>query len=438
MRNAAIIGIAAGLIVSGCGGVNPNAPQTRTVLVDYSHDEFASFFLSYFPREIDVRPGDTIVFKQTWTGEPHTVTMGTKVDELGEAMQPFFKAFEEGGWAALPDEPPPEILALEEELPWMFSEEDTVAQNGAQPCYLDTGVPPKDPNTPCAPEQQEQPPFNGKQSYYNSGFIPYEGPSGNTFTLPLADDMDPGRHFYYCNLHGEFMSGWVNVKPKGSDIPSQGDINRQARREIDEESKLLLEEFRKAAAGRFEPPPEARPWLRENGLTEGRYFSGFFAGLSPPEDATVHGGINEFIPRDITVKPGEKVTWVMMGGHTISFNVPKYFPIIEVSADGVVKRNPRLDPPAGGAPEPPAEEEGPPGEGEGPPGEGEGPPGEGEPMEPVEIDGGTFDGAGFWSSGLIYGDPYLVYHLRFSEPGTYKYACLIHPPMVGAVNVKAA
>jgi plastocyanin len=27
------------------------------------------------------------------------------------------------------------------------------------------------------------------------------------------------------------------------------------------------------------------------------------------------------------------------------------------------------------------------------------------------------------------------YTLRFSEPGSYQFACLIHPPMVGTVNV---
>ena len=58
---------------------------------------------------------------------------------------------------------------------------------------------------------------------------------------------------------------------------------------------------------------------------------GPFAGL-PGAD---HTAINEFIPRNMTVKAGEPITWKMMGSdHTISFNVPKYFPIMEFLDDG--------------------------------------------------------------------------------------------------------
>jgi len=35
----------------------------------------------------------------------------------------------------------------------------------------------------------------------------------------------------------------------------------------------------------------------------------------------------------------------------------------------------------------------------------------------------------------LYSDAYVKYTLRFSTPGTYRYACLIHPPMVGTVTV---
>jgi plastocyanin len=121
-------------------------------------------------------------------------------------------------------------------------------------------------------------------------------------------------------------------------------------------------------------------------------------------------------------KVGEKVTWKIMGAdHTVSFDVPPYFPIIEFTDNGKVSLNDKLQKPAGGSPEiPPQEDEGPPGEGGGP---------------ILSIDGGTYDGTGFFSSGLFGGEPYAEYSLRFSEPGTYKYACLLHPPMVGTVEV---
>jgi hypothetical protein len=108
-----------------------------------------------------------------------------------------------------------------------------------------------------------------------------------------------------------------------------------------------------------------------------------------------------------------------MGRHTISFGVPRYFPIIEFQRDGNVRFNPKLDPPAGGAEEfdVPEEER------------------YGGSPEPIEFDGGTYDGTGFWSSGTIDADPYIEYSMRITRPGTYKYACLIHPPMVGTVEV---
>ena len=31
---------------------------------------------------------------------------------------------------------------------------------------------------------------------------------------------------------------------------------------------------------------------------------------------------------------------------------------------------------------------------------------------------------------------YAQYTLRFSKPGTYKYACLVHPAMVGTITIK--
>src|SRR5437762_257683 len=70
------------LVATACGG----GAATRTILVDYSSDEFASFLLSNFPSQLSVHPGDTLVIHQTWTGEPHTFSGGTAVNErLGNA-----------------------------------------------------------------------------------------------------------------------------------------------------------------------------------------------------------------------------------------------------------------------------------------------------------------------------------------------------------------
>jgi plastocyanin len=470
-RGTILTAVAALLALAvSCGG---DEAATRRVLVDYSSDEFASFALFNYPAKVKVRQGDVLEFKQTWTGEPHTVTGGTTVDATlrdGAAWMDFFDGFEgllsSGAELPNPDDPgdstvgdlaravataedeeaadqfvagyeglmamglalPPldeastqpftelvELIDTKSEeffagLPSAFDDEDQLAQNVSQPCYLDEGTPPEDPETPCAKADQRQPAFTGRQSYYNSGVIPYEGERSNTFRVKIADDAEVGSFLFYCAIHGLGQRSEVEIVEAGTEVPGQSEINRQVRTETAEVTTSLGAIFRDAKDDlQVELPGFDEP------------VEGPFAGL-PGAD---HTAINEFVPRVMTVKAGEPITWKMMGSdHTISFDVPKYFPIMEFLDDGTVRINPKMQPAAGDAVpfEPPDEEEGG-GEGE----EG----GDGI----VRHDGGTFDGDGFWSSGLIGAEPYLEYTMRISKPGTYAYACLLHPPMVGQIKV---
>ena len=467
---AAAIAAITVLMGGACGGGEDVA--TRRVLVDFSSDEFASFALFNYPAKVQVRQGDVLEFKQNWTGEPHTVTGGTTVDKTlrdGTAWTDFFGGFESllGSGADLPnpDDPgdatvgefaravaqaadakardefvrgyegliamgvglPPldesstqpfaelvEIVDVASEkffagLPSAFDDEDQLAQNVGQPCYLDEGTPPEDPAKPCADDDQRQPAFDGRQSYYNSGVIRYEGERSNTFRVPIADDAELGSFLFYCAIHGLGQRSEVEIVAADADIPDQSEVNREIRSETEEVTTSLGKIFRDAQDDLTAELP---------GFDEP--VKGPFAGLPGVE----HTAINEFVPRSMTVKAGEPITWKMMGSdHTISFDVPKYFPIVEFLEDGTVRINPKMVPAAGDAVpfEPPDED----GEGGGPP-EGDG---------AVRHDGGTFDGEGFWSSGLIGADPYLEYTMRISKPGTYAYACLLHPPMVGQIKV---
>src|SRR5947208_8929530 len=94
MRRAALLLASVFLVASGC---TSGGGQTRTVLVDFAHDRFTSFFAHDFPDKVQVAAGDTVVFRQTWTGEPHTVTGGKIVDKVMRKATlwfPFFDAFE--------------------------------------------------------------------------------------------------------------------------------------------------------------------------------------------------------------------------------------------------------------------------------------------------------------------------------------------------------
>jgi hypothetical protein len=58
---------------------------------------------------------------------------------------------------------------------------------------------------------------------------------------------------------------------------------------------------------------------------------------------------------------------------------------------------------------------------------------------PKEVDGGSWNGSGFYNTGLYLSfpapDQFFSYKLKFTKAGTYSYACLIHPGMEGTVKV---
>ncbi|MEY2568394.1 MAG: hypothetical protein QOE35_2923 [Actinomycetota bacterium] len=415
-----VVVLMAAVVLPACGGggSGSGSGEGRTVLVDYNHDEFAGSFLAYFPRAVSVHPGDTVTFKQAWTGEPHSVTMGTLTDGLMNKILPLvekypdvqsaeeLKAVDPAGYQTysqvcldngkLQEDPDSLCPALPDMA--RFGDVMTFNQNGAQPCFLETGTPPLGKDTPCP--KRTQPAFNGRQAYYNSGFIHYEGEQGNTYKITLADDIKPGTYQYYCNLHGPGMSGAITVKPKAQSVPSQSSVDREARTEIDKMAKPLLAAYNDAKAGKVE--------------VNGKPFKGNIAGYGVQNNDNFEGFISEFFPNPIKAKVGEKVSWYIEG-HTVSFDVPRYFPIATVAKSGKVTFNPRAVKPIN-SPEPQFPD--------GPP---NGPP------QPVDVDAGKWDGSGFISSGSPQGA--INWSLTFTKAGKYKYACLIHPRMVGEVDV---
>jgi plastocyanin len=417
MRKLMLLSVVVALLAASCVGSSSN---TRTVLVDFQHEQFASSFINYFPDRISAHPGDTVVFRQTWTGEPHSVTMGTYADRYAKLLSPYFKLFAKGGYAALPPQPPKAIDDFDKKyLTDMFDQQtNTPNQNGAQPCFLSHGTAPRNHNKPCSKADQKQPDFTGRQTYYNSGFIPYEGANGDTFSVKIARDAKPGRHFFYCNFHGPFMSGFLTIAPPRTKLPSQASVNQSARKLIDKQSAPLLTAYKQAVKGQFVVPPEAVDAIQQQGFVKhvnGKpIFTGWFAGLGV-DDPGVEANINEFIPKTLRAKVGQKLSWVMIGSHTISFNVPKYFPIMTVSKNGTVSRNPQLDAPAGGAPKAKEQSD--------------------SDQSPNIDDAGTWDGHGFWSTGVVDSNNFAVVSVRITKPGTYKFACLIHPPMIGTITV---
>lgn len=399
MRRVAAALLAIAALGAGCG--SSDGPQDRIVRVDHRNDEFASYYWRYFPQTIEAHPGDTLVFRTEWTGEPHTVTFGTLVDRAlprVDALDRKYADLDESGPADVVARAEREYAEALEGLPRFEPYgRGQAAQNAVQPCYLRTGAPPTEPDRPCPAESRRPEPFDGRHTYYSSGFIVPEGPTGSEFRMPIARDTEPGEYRYYCVIHFNFMVGRLIVRPADAEVPSQADVNRRAQREIEALAAPLREAYEAAHEGTAEYAGEA--------------IDGPIAGYHAGDEFTA--AIGEFVPRTIVTEVGEPVSWTVIGAHTISFDVPRYVPIYLVDDDGTVRRNPVVDGPAGGAPDP-------------------GPVDFTRPR--LEIDAGTWDGDGFFSSGLL-GSERTTFTMRFGTAGRYRLACLVHPPMVGTVIV---
>lgn len=391
-----------GVIPSDTTTEKSSGPQTFAVRVDAKTEPFANSWIAFFPSKLSARPGDTIEFTSEFTGEPHTVMGGTLVDEVLEAEKKVDPKAKEGP-------PPPELEALFKKLPQTFSEEakpgeEFLVQAGLQPCFTATEDPPT--TEACSKEQQQQPDsFTGKERLVSSGFLADE----DTFKVTLADNIAPGTYTFVCAIHGGEMSAEITVVAKGTDVPSPDEVKAAGDKELGDLVAKVKPAADKVIAST--DPKDA---------SAGAFFEG---------DGVPSAGINVF-PAELAIKKGETVTWAVNGFHSISFNAPEDArPWITKNDDGSVSSNKKTFAPANSPkiPEPPK-----PPEGEG---GGGGGPGEEGPPPQVKVDGGKFDGKSFTNSGVVLSEAQLVYTRTFTEAGTFKYICLIHPDMEGTVKV---
>jgi len=90
LKKVGVAVLALALVATACGKSKKSSSSTATtasgggqsvtVNVDGKSDSFKTAYTAFFPNEVTVHPGDTVDFKENWTGEPHTVTFGTLID----------------------------------------------------------------------------------------------------------------------------------------------------------------------------------------------------------------------------------------------------------------------------------------------------------------------------------------------------------------------
>lgn len=355
---------------------------------DYS---FNSVLLSFFPSSVPLHPGDALNFEVRDSGEPHTVALGKLVDRAITALGTL--GLTEGIKTI-------EALPQMRKLPSVFPNtikdgSPRVNASAADRCFLDTGTPPVSTTGGAAAcEDRDQPEFDGTQEFYSSGFLE----EGEPFRVKLSADTRPGEYAFMCLVHRSSMVGSIEVRPKNVERPPVADIRQLAK---DEENEVVgtLEQPARRAASRLQ--------------------DAILAGTGPVGRS--RGLLSSFIPKDAKVQRGEPVRWELYGTHTISFDPSRDAQEgILIEDDDGPRINPDAWDPVGSTSPSAAAVSFPP------------------TQALVEVDGGTYSGQGFFSSGVLRATaPAVVsYELTLAKAGTYRYRCLVHPRMRGRLVVE--
>jgi plastocyanin len=374
------------------------AAQTFTVNVDQTPAKANESFLTYFPRAVTVHPGDTVSFHWAGNGEPHTVTLGTLADNAVRTFNQLTPAQKNSNGP-----PPPAMAAADAAVPSLFPQGPGDAiQSVSNPCYQQSG---SVGTAICPNSQHEQPDFNGRQVYYNSGWLD----SGSKWSMRVSSSTAPGIYRYMCALHREEMQGKITVAPATKTIMSPAEQYALGQKQLAAATRPLDPAVKALRVGKPPVPGVTLPGTNP-----------VLAGSGVPNSS---GAVDEYGLRTMKVPVGGSVTWWLLGPHSITFNSNKTNDDIRVEApDGSVHINAPAFAPAGGPGEPP--------------------PSNGGPSKGIHfkvVASSSWNGQGHHSSGVYtnsFGPPLIEgYKLTFTKAGVYHYLCTVHDHMKGTVVV---
>jgi plastocyanin len=301
----------------------------------------------------------------------------------------------------------PEMLNSVDVFPHAITGPPDANQSAAQPCYLDTGVPPLSlkGGAPACPKRDE-PEFNGTQSFHSSGVIMDQGAS---YSLPISKSIKAGIYSVMCLVHRSAMTAQIQVVDSTQAVQSQADLTAKGQQQL----KRLVDALTPIAA-----------------TAQGGTAASAASGAGDPSVAhpliadptAVNAVIVDFGPKTISIPLGGTVTWKNFYFHNIAFGaLDSDVGVLMKAADGSIHLSPKAGAPAGF---------------EVPPQAGINiPPPDNAP--PLVVDLGSWDGSGFKNTGIIQSLPpqSISLKLAFTRAGTFSYRCLIHPDMKGEVKV---
>src|SRR5215813_2133749 len=342
--------------------------RTVTILVGGGHDTIV--LDSYFPRIVRVRAGDTVAWK--FNGDEnhhlHTVTFaggpfsGPKLAVAGGIPSDAIPDF----WIPVPGGQPDERMWNPTEA-WPSRKSGAPVEKYDGSTYANSGHMRMNPLVPGMPASRE-------------------------FSLAFTK---PGVYRYACALHPH-MRGTIDVTPAGvKDIPSQAEIDQQAKAEIAHLTALIDKGQELAKSVRSEPGPnDTTFWFVRAGVFD--------------RSAEMGGILFDLAPKELTVKTGDTVIWQAVDPHTITFLPAPPPPVlfdVRPRSDGppFIVRNEKVW----------------------------------QPSKPAPV----YDAAQYFNSGTIgiITPQGTSWALTFDKPGVYEYLCALHHPMgmKGTITVVA-
>jgi plastocyanin len=334
------------------------APRIVTVLVGGGQDTI--ILDNFFPRNLRVRAGETVVWK--FNGDEnhhfHSVTFsggpfpGPKVAVAGGAPGEA----RPGGWVPVPGGQPGELMRNPVEA-WPTRKPGAPVETYDGTTYVNAGFMRTRPRVPGMPASKE-------------------------FSLIFTK---PGIYRYVCTLHSH-MQGTIEVVPAdAADVPSQAEIDKQAKAEADHLLALIDKARGLGKTIRSEPGPHGTTfWFVRAGAFD--------------VSADIRGQLFDFLPKNLSVKAGDTVIWESVDVHAITFNpippVPEPF-IVKPQPGGppFLVQNPKVF----------------------------------KPSKPAQV----YDPAQYFNSAVL-GMVTPVgtsWALTFDKPGVHEYICPLHEPM---------